>query len=133
MLEVKVMEEELDQEQVEIRKKQVYQAAKSPGSKIFIILIFFYMLGSSISIWSIGFVVMTILNGFKSLFTFPAIFRACPPKEVDLRLPKVIYITLSAIPILLALYKSASFGLLPGALDTALFLPTSPTSQFASF
>ncbi len=68
---------------------------------------------------------MALINPIKAIASTNQTFQQFEKEEgVDLRLPKLIFISLQIVSLLMALYKTYTMGLLPAtSADWASYLP----------
>ena len=71
------------------------------------------MSGSSIQIFSIMMTGMALLNPIKAIVATNKTFERYEKEGVDLRLAKLIFISLQFVALVMALYKTYTMGLLP--------------------
>ncbi len=73
----------------------------------------FWMIGNSLSIWTIMMIAMFVMNPLKSLFSLNQAFKQFEAKGVSLVVPKLIYFALNLATIGLSIYKFSVMGILP--------------------
>jgi hypothetical protein len=100
--------------QLQGKQKQVMAIAYGPGKQLLSTGFMLWMSGSSIQIFSImmtGMALMTPINGILNL---NGPFQPFSREEgIDLKLPKLIYLSLHILGLAMALYKTHTMGLLP--------------------
>lgn len=84
------------------------------------------MSGSSIQIFSIMMTGMSLINPLKAIASMGQMFGKFEKEEgLDLRIPKLIFISLQLLSLGVALYKCSTMGLLPiTSVDWINFLPS---------
>lgn len=93
------------------RSKMAMSIAMKPGQQIFMQAFMLYMSGSQLNIFSINITAMAILTPLGALFTLDQTFSHL--KDVDLQMPKMIYIALNLLFLGIGLYKMSIMRLLP--------------------
>ncbi|RYH07628.1 ER membrane protein complex subunit 4 [archaeon] len=88
--------------------------AMGPGKNLLTTAFMLWMSGSSIQIFSIMMTGMALINPIKALAAANEPFRNFEKEEgLNLRTPKLIFISLQLVAIAVALYKCSTMGLLP--------------------
>lgn len=72
-----------------------------------------WMSGSSIQIFSLMMTGMALFNPINSIATVNKTFARYEGEGVDLKMPKLIFISLQILALGIALYKCSTMGLLP--------------------
>ena len=92
----------------------MWELAKTPIKNVLIVGLMSYMMGSQLSIFSIMFAFSMITMPVKSILQTNALFA---PYEKNLKDklggPKSLYVFISFISLMVALYKFYSIGILP--------------------
>jgi hypothetical protein len=100
--------------QLAAKQRQVMAIAYGPGKSLMSTAFMLWMSGSSIQIFSIMTTGMALFTPIKGLTTINLAFGAFEKEEgVDLRLAKLLYISLQILALGVALYKTYTMGLLP--------------------
>ena len=87
--------------------------AKQPFSSLPMMLFFFYMMGNGISIYTIMFSLQFAIGPFKQLFSVNEVFSQFEHKDLNLLMPKLMFIAANALCIGVGLYKFSSMGIIP--------------------
>ena len=96
------------------RQRQVMNIAYSPGKNLLTTAFMLWMSGSSVQIFSIMMTGMALINPLKAIFSVNDSFKAFEKEEgVDLKLPKMIFVSLQVLALGVAVYKCSTMGLLP--------------------
>ncbi|TIB83011.1 conjugated polyketone reductase C1 [Wallemia mellicola] len=107
-----------------IKHNKAWETAIAPGKAMFTTAFMMYMSGSSIQIFSISIVFMTIWNALKSLTKINTTFKPfqisnAPPgatlthAELDFTPQKLAFVACQVAALALGLYKADTMGLLP--------------------
>ena len=99
--------------QKELYEKKAYESAKSPLGQLPMFLFMMYMMGSSLSIFTIMFTVSFAMAPFKAVFNVNLFFSNFEEKGISLILPKLIYIVCNLLTIGVAAYRFGNMGILP--------------------
>ena len=93
------------------------------------------MSGTSVQIFSIMMTGMALMNPIKAIATTNQVFKVFEKEpSVELKLPKLIYISLQFVLLAAALYKTHTMGLLPVTSgDWTSYIPTKTFSEASSF
>ena len=115
------------QAMVEAKQRQIMQIAWSPGRGIFQTCFMLWMSGTSIQIFSIMTTGMALFNPLRAIAmteeTFKD-FKAEDIGEMDVRLPKLLFVALQLACLGAALYQCSRMGLLPmTSADWTSFIP----------
>ena len=107
------------------KQRQAMNIAMSPGKNLFTTALMLWMSGSSIQIFSIMMTGMALWQPLKALATANEPFRNLEKDEgVNLRTPKLIFISLQLVALAIGLYKCSTMGLLPvTSVDWVDYLP----------
>jgi len=76
-------------------------------------LFVFWMSGNSLSIYTIMFTSQLAIAPFKAFFNVNTAFEPFEYKNLNLLLPKLLYLACSSISIAMALYKFGNMGIIP--------------------
>mmetsp|Transcript_46925 Transcript_46925/g.34356 ORF Transcript_46925/g.34356 Transcript_46925/m.34356 type:complete len:103 (+) Transcript_46925:197-505(+) len=76
-------------------------------------LFMFWMTGNSMSIWTIMITVAFVMNPIKSIFTVNSAFVQFENKNINLFLPKIVFILLNSVTLGAAIYKFSVMGIIP--------------------
>lgn len=99
---------------LQVKQRQVNAIAYSPGKNLFTTAFMLWMSGSSIQIFSIMMTGMALINPLKAIASTNQQFARFSNEEgIDLKLPKLIFISLQILSLAMALYKCSTMGLLP--------------------
>jgi len=100
--------------QIAAKNRQVMAISYGPGKSLFTTAFMLWMSGSSIQIFSIMMTGMSLINPFKALLATNETFKNFEKEEgVDLKIPKLIFVSLQLLSLGVALYKCSTMGLLP--------------------
>jgi len=104
------------QNQIEAKRSAAWQLARSPltsGIVMYALLIF--LIPNAISIYSISFTVIALMNPLRAAFAVNAAFRQFEGElpESTLRMYKAIFVVCQLVLVAAALYKVMKLGLLP--------------------
>lgn len=87
--------------------------ATSPGKQVLMTAFMLWMSGSSLQIFSIMMLSMAFWQPLQKLFNVQKAFARYQGTEIDLLLPKLVYILLNLAGVGVALWKANALGLLP--------------------
>ncbi|KAL0092006.1 hypothetical protein J3Q64DRAFT_1726504 [Phycomyces blakesleeanus] len=129
-----------DHDDVPIKVKRAWDVAMSPAKNIPMNAIMIYMSGNGVQIFSVMITFMLFFQPAKAIMTLNQTFERFESKgaaakrpEADLLLPKLTYIGLQLVIILLGVYKINNMGLLPTTTsDWLAFLPHKEVLEYAS-
>ena len=77
------------------------------------LIFIFWMTGTSLSIYTIMFTVSLSTAPFSALLSVNQTFEQFEHKNLNLLMPKLVYIALNCVTIFLALYKFSNMGIIP--------------------
>lgn len=97
----------------ELIKQSAMNIATSPGKQLFMTGFMLWMSGSSLQIFSIMMLSMAFWQPLQKLFNVRNAFSRYQDADVDLTLPKLLYVLLNLAGVGVALWKANSLGLLP--------------------
>jgi len=108
--------------------------ATSPGKNLLTTGFMLWMSGSSIQIFSIMMTGMALFNPLKAIVETRKVFAQYESEEgVDLKVPKLIFVSIQVLSVALALHKCASMGLLPvTSADWTRLLPEKQIMDWAA-
>lgn len=111
--------------QLAAKQRQLMAIAYSPGKSLLTTAFMLWMSGSSVQIFSIMMTGMALLNPLKAMASVNDTFKAFDKEEgMDLRLPKMIFISLQILALGVGIYKCSTMGLLPlTSADWVSYLP----------
>lgn len=115
----------------EILMKQVWGVAKGPGASIFMNLFMLWMMGNNLHIFSIfmiGSMLTTPIKGLLNVETAFSKFKNCDQSLIQ---PKLTYIGINFVLLLMGLYKLYNMGLLP--LSPSDYVDLIPRSKVTPF
>ncbi|KAK4509044.1 uncharacterized protein ATC70_007394 [Mucor velutinosus] len=131
-----------DNNQVAIKMKRAWDVAMGPAKSIPMNAIMIYMSGTSLQIFTVMVTAMLFFNPVKAIMTTQQTFsrfesdttttgKAQP--KVDLTMPKLTFIGLHIVTILLGVYKVNAMGLLPNtASDWLAFIKPKEILEYAA-
>ncbi|KAI9263781.1 hypothetical protein BY458DRAFT_514368 [Sporodiniella umbellata] len=125
-------------DQVSLKMKRAWDVALAPAKSVPMSLFMMYMSGNSLQIFSVMITAtMLFIQPIKAIMstqeTFSRFESTSTKKKIDLTLPKLSFISLQVIVILLGIYRVNSMGLLPNtASDWLSFVKTKETLEFAA-
>ncbi|KAF1797841.1 hypothetical protein FB192DRAFT_1164223 [Mucor lusitanicus] len=134
-----------DNNQVAIKMKRAWDVAMGPAKSIPMNAIMIYMSGTSLQIFTVMVTAMLFFNPVKAIMTTQQTFsrfesdttpststgKAQP--KVDLTMPKLAFIGLHIVTILLGVYKVNAMGLLPNtASDWLAFIKPKEILEYAA-
>ncbi|KAJ1301672.1 hypothetical protein OPQ81_008908 [Rhizoctonia solani] len=102
-----------------LKEKRAWDMAISPAKSLPMNAFMLYMSGNSVQIFSIGILVMLLLNPLKAIANINSAFASFAPKNSDpssfstLGLQKLAFIGCNILTMALGLYKCRSMGLIP--------------------
>ncbi len=101
------------QQQQLVQKKQAraMALATKPGQQILMNAFMMYMSGKHLNIFSISITTMAIISPLQAILSVDKMFGSL--KDVDVQLPKLIFVALNMAWLLLGVYKMSSMRLLP--------------------
>lgn len=83
-----------------------------PGQQIMMQAFMLYMSGSQLNMFSINVTTMAIITPLSAIFSMDTVFKPFG-SDVDLQMPKLIYLGLNLLFLGIGLYKMSSMRLLP--------------------
>mmetsp|Transcript_4834 Transcript_4834/g.13728 ORF Transcript_4834/g.13728 Transcript_4834/m.13728 type:complete len:191 (-) Transcript_4834:399-971(-) len=97
------------------KRAKAMSIAQSPGKQMLMNGFMMYMSGKNLNIFSISITSMAVMNPLKSLVGLNNTFKAFedPDGKVDLQMPKIIFLGLNLIWLMLGLYKMSIMRLIP--------------------
>jgi len=97
------------------KRAKAMSIATSPAKQMLMNGFMMYMAGKNLNIFSISITSMAVMNPTKSIVGLNHAFKAFedPDGKVDLQMPKLIFLGLNLMWLLLGLYKMSSMRLLP--------------------
>ncbi|KAI8087957.1 DUF1077-domain-containing protein [Gilbertella persicaria] len=127
-----------DDQQVALKVKRAWDVAMGPAKSIPMNAIMIYMSGTSLQIFTVMVTVMLFFNPIKAMMTVQQTFsrfettgEARSKPGADLLLPKLTFIGLHFVTILLGVYKVNAMGLLPNTTsDWLAFIPPKDMVEF---
>lgn len=119
--------------QLAAKQRQVLAIAYGPGKNLFTTAFMLWMSGSSVQIFSIMMTGMALLNPLKAMLTVNDAFKAFEKEDgVDLRMPKLIFITCQIVAFGVGVYNCSRMGLLPlTSADWVSYLPEGNYVEYA--
>ncbi|KAG1232544.1 hypothetical protein G6F68_008210 [Rhizopus microsporus] len=120
--------------QAELKMKRAWDVALAPAKSIPMSLFMMYMSGNSLQIFSVVITAtMLFIQPIKAIMSVQETFSRFESKESDLTLPKLSFIGLQVIVVLLGIYRVNSMGLLPNtASDWLSFIKPKEILEFAA-
>eukprot|EP00736_Rhodelphis_marinus_P005795 Rmarinus@m.2599 len=116
----------------QIKKKKMWELAYSPVKGYLMSFFMMWMSGSRINIFSIMFVYMTFSNSLSALLGAGKVFTRFDDGKTDIVGAKAVYLLLQCVPLLAALYKCDTLGLLPTSTsDWLIFLPNKTPVEYS--
>jgi ER membrane protein complex subunit 4 len=94
------------------KQKMAMSVAMKPGQQIAMQAFMLWMSGSQLNMFSINVTTMAILSPLSAIFTMDTAFRAFG-SDVDLQIPKLVFLVLNLVFLGVGLYKMSSMRLLP--------------------
>ena len=94
------------------KQKMAMTVAMKPGQQIAMQAFMLWMSGSQLNMFSINVTTSAILSPLSAIFSMDAAFRAFGG-DVDLQMPKLIFVGLNLVFLGIGLYKMSSMRLLP--------------------
>jgi Protein of unknown function (DUF1077) len=102
-----------DKKKREILLQQAWNTATSPMSSIFMNVFMFWMMGSSVHIFTLVFMFSILYNSVKTMSTADEVFKKYETIKDAVTFYKLIYIALNGVVLAFGLYKLYGMGLLP--------------------
>ncbi|KAF8599787.1 DUF1077-domain-containing protein [Ceratobasidium sp. AG-I] len=102
-----------------LKEKRAWDMAISPAKSLPMNAFMLYMSGNGVQIFSIGILVMLLLNPIKAVASINSAFASFTPKGSDptsfgtLTLQKLAFIACNILTMALGIYKCRSMGLVP--------------------
>ncbi|QRV97417.1 hypothetical protein RhiJN_25436 [Ceratobasidium sp. AG-Ba] len=102
-----------------LKDKRAWDMAISPAKSLPMNAFMLYMSGNGVQIFSIGILVMLLLNPIKAIASINSAFASFAPKNSDptafttLSLQKLAFIGCNILTMALGIYKCRSMGLIP--------------------
>jgi hypothetical protein len=93
------------------KKNKAMTIAMKPGQQIMMNAFMMYMSGSQLNIFSISITSAAIMSPISSMFSMESVFGQF--QDVDLQIPKLIFVALNLAWLGLGLYKMSNMRLLP--------------------
>lgn len=93
------------------KKAKALAIATGPGKQLLMNAFMMYMSGSQLNIFSISITSSAIMSPLTALFTMSRTFG--PLENVDLQMPKLIFVALNLLWFAIGMYKMSSMSLLP--------------------
>ena len=114
--------------QLSAKQRQVMSIAYGPGKSLLTTAFMLWMSGSSIQIFSIMMTGMSLINPLKAITSIGSTFKPYEKEEgLDLKIPKLIFLSLQVLSLAVAVYKCSTMGLLPlSSADWVSNIPISP-------
>lgn len=111
--------------QLAAKQRQLMSIAYGPGKSLLTTAFMLWMSGSSVQIFSIMMTGMALINPLKGILAVNDTFKNFDKEEgMDLKIPKLIFISLQILSLAVAVYKCSTMGLLPlTAADWVSYLP----------
>jgi hypothetical protein len=113
-------------DRTDLQSKKAWELATSPFRGLFMTAFLLWMSGNTIHIFPIIITVMSIFNPLRSIFTTRAAFQQFEDSNINLTLPKLVYIFFHLIGLGIALVKCYYLGLLPNYTDWLASTPQEP-------
>ncbi|OBZ84204.1 ER membrane protein complex subunit 4 [Choanephora cucurbitarum] len=128
---------ERDEQQVAIKIKRAWDVAMAPAKSIPMNAVMIYMSGSSLQIFTVMVTVMLFLTPIKAIMSVQQTFSRFETTDAkpgaNLWMPKLTFIGLHFVTILLGIYKVNVMGLLPTTVsDWLAFIPPKQVLEFAA-
>ena len=98
---------------MKLKQRRAMQIAYSPGKSIPMTAFMMWMSGSNVNIFSMMMTGMAIINPIKSMMNMGNVFKQFSDGAIDLTVPRLVFIGLNLVPIVIAMYKCSTLGLLP--------------------
>jgi len=108
-----------DKNPSELAYESAMALAQAPGKALLMNAFMLWMSGSTLQIFSIMMVAMSLWRPFSALFSVNQQFARYAASNVNMTLPKLIYLVLNMVGVGIALYKCQTLGILPNASDWA--------------
>lgn len=108
----------------ELKEKKAWDLAKSPGKTIFTTVLFLFLTGSGLNIFTIISTAMFLFNAGKAIAGMSASFAPFEVEGLSLIVPKLMFIALNLVTLLAILYKLSIMGLVPTTAEDWIFLIT---------
>lgn len=102
-----------DKKKREILLQQAWNTATSPMSSIFMNIFMFWMMGSSVHIFTLVFMFSILYNSVKTIGGTDEVFKKYEAVKDAVTFYKLIYIALNGVVLAFGLYKLYGMGLLP--------------------
>jgi hypothetical protein len=114
------------------RQRQAQAIAMAPGKQLFMTAFMLWMSGFHITIFSIMFTGMAVMNPCKSLLNVNQAFKAVDDGKTSLLQWKLVFCALNCVGLAMAAYKCHYMGLLPlYASDWVGLLPIRKAVEFS--
>ena len=105
--------------------------ALAPGKQLLMTAFMLWMSGNSLQIFSIMMLGMALWQPLQKMLNVQAEFARYEGSQVDVRLPKLLFMACNLLGIALALYKANSMGLLPTSSADWLSTAVRPVVEFS--
>jgi hypothetical protein len=102
-----------DKQKREILLQQAWNTATSPMSSIFMNIFMFWMMGSSVHIFTLIFMFSILYNSIKTIGSTNEVFKKFEQIKDAIGFYKLIYMGLNSVVLLFGLYRLYGMGLLP--------------------
>ncbi|KAG9003907.1 hypothetical protein FRB90_011092 [Tulasnella sp. 427] len=116
----------------QIKEKRAWELATSPAKSLPMNAFMLYMSGNNLQIFSIGILVMLLMNPFKAFANINRVFAPFAPEKSNttalgtLSLYKAVYVACNMLTLGLGLWKCSKLGILPTAGDWRAFSNPEP-------
>ncbi|KAI9320052.1 hypothetical protein BX666DRAFT_1918766 [Dichotomocladium elegans] len=118
-----------------LKIRRAWDVAWGPAKSIPMNAIMIYMSGNGVQIFSVMITIMLFLNPIKAIMSTQQTFSRFESKETstDLMAPKLVFIGLQMVTMLLGIYKVNGMGLLPTTTsDWLAFLPPKQILEYVA-
>jgi hypothetical protein len=102
-----------DKQKREILLQQAWNTATSPMSSIFMNVFMFWMMGSSVHIFTLVFMFSILYNSIKTIGGTNEVFKKFDLIKDAIGFYKLIYMGINSVVLLFGLYRLYGMGLLP--------------------
>jgi hypothetical protein len=102
-----------DKQKREILINQAWSTATSPVSQIFMNIFMFWMMGSSVHIFTLVFMFSILYNSVKTISNTNEVFQKYEGIKDAIGFYKLIYMGLNSVVLIFGLYRLYGMGLLP--------------------
>eukprot|EP01097_Dermamoeba_algensis_P011455 TRINITY_DN8882_c0_g1_i1.p1 TRINITY_DN8882_c0_g1~~TRINITY_DN8882_c0_g1_i1.p1 ORF type:complete len:172 (-),score=28.20 TRINITY_DN8882_c0_g1_i1:142-657(-) len=107
---------------LDLKRKKMWEQAQGPTKDIIFPLIMMYLTGG-LNIVTIMIVFGFMFSSIRNVMNTNEVFSKFRELQSETLLPKIVYMSLSSVPFMMAIYKGYNLGLAPTDADWSINLP----------